>query len=139
MGAHSLPAQTRGIQFVKYLNEMRKLAPLESRSPAENLEEFRKFFNDTPARLDKKLSDYIYKLSQKKSYDTLYYYAVVFVQPLGNGVVRRAATVSQSPQIIQEWVQQMTSPTGDFPSWQADPWPTRAAAEKAVQDWMRQN
>ncbi len=132
-------AQTRGLQFVKYLNEMRQFPALERRTPAENLEEFRKFFPDAPPRLDKKLSDHIHKLSQRKSYDTLYYYAVVFVQPLGNGVVRRAATVSQSPQIIQEWVQEMTSPTGDFPSWQADPWPTRAGAEKAIQDWMGQN
>jgi hypothetical protein len=132
-------AQTRGNQFVKYLNAMRELPPLERRTPAENLAEFRKFFNDAPPRLDKKLAEYVYKLSQKKSYDTLYYYAVVFVQPLGNGTIRRAATFSQSPQIIQEWVQQMTSATGDYPSCQVSVWPTRAAAEKAVQDWMREN
>lgn len=130
-------AQKHKTEFVSYLNAMRKIPPLEPRTPAENLAEFHKFFNDPPPRFDKKLSDYIQKVAQKRPYDPLYYYTVVFVQPLGNGTIRRTATFSQSPQIIQEWVQQMTSPTGDYPSWQATPWPTRAAAEKAAQDWIR--
>ncbi len=130
-------AQKRWTEFVKYLNAMRQIPPLEPRTPAENLADFRKYFTEPPARLDKRLSDYIQKVAQKRPYDPLYYYAVVFMQPLGNGTIRRAATFSQSPQIIQEWVQQMTSPTGDYPSWEVKPWPTRAAAEKAAQDWMR--
>jgi Protein of unknown function (DUF1570) len=130
-------AQRRGTEFVKYLNAMRQIPPLEPRTPAENLAEFRKFFSEPPARLDKRLSEYIQRVAQKRPYDPLYYYTVVFVQPLGNGMIRRAARCSQSPQIIQEWVHEMTSPTGDYPSWQAYPWPTRAAAEKAAEDWMR--
>ncbi len=130
-------AQKRGPEFVKYVNAMRQIPPLEPRTPAENLADFRKYFTEPPARLDKRLSDYIQNVAQKRPYDPLYYYTVVFVQPLGNGTMRRAATFSQSPQIIQEWVQQMTSPTGDYPSWEVKPWPTRAAAEKAAQDWMR--
>ena len=116
---------------------MSQIPPLEPRTPEENLAEFRKFFNEAPARLDKKLADHIHKLSRKKTYDTLYYYQVFFQQALGNGVIRRAATVSQSPQIIQQWVQEMTSPIGDVPNWEANPWPTRARAEQAAQEWMR--
>ena len=130
-------AQKRGTDFVNYLNAMRRIPPLEPRTPQENLDEFRKFFDETPARLDKRLGDYIYKLSQKKTYDSLYYYAVIFQQPLGNGVIRRSAMVSQSPQIIQQWVQKMTSPTGDEPIWQADPFPTHARAVRAAEDWIR--
>ena len=52
-------------------------------------------------------------------------------------MVKRGATVSQSPQIIQEFIHKMTSPTGDIPTWQATPWPTRAKAELVIQEWMR--
>src|SRR5262249_35681573 len=112
-------AQRRGPEFVRYLKSMSKTPPLQPRTPAENLAEFRKFVSDAPARLDKKVSDYIHKLSQKKSYDTLYYYQVVFQQSLGNGVIRRAAMVSQSPQFIQQWILELTSPNGEIPNWEA--------------------
>ena len=80
---------------------MSQIPPLEPRTPARKPRRVSQVLQRPPARLDKKLSDYIHKLSQKRTYDPLYYYAVVFEQPLGNGMLRRAATVSQSPQIIQ--------------------------------------
>jgi hypothetical protein len=129
-------AQKRGPDFVKYLKAMIEIPPLEPRTPAQNLAEFRKFFTNSPAQLDKSVDDYIHKLSQKKSYDSLVAYAVVFQQSLGNGVVRRAATVSQSPQFIQQWVQEMTSPQGDVPIWEATPWSTRNQAFIAIRNWM---
>jgi hypothetical protein len=132
-------AQKRGPDFVNYLNAMRRIPPLEPRTPQQNLDEFRKFFDDAPARLDKRIAEYIHKLSQKKTYDSLLHYAVFFEQALGNGVVRRAAMVSQSPQMIQQWVQKMTSPTGAEPMWRADAWLTRGTAVRAAEDWMRGN
>ncbi len=132
-------AQKRFPEFMKYLKAMSQVPPFEQHTPAENLAEFRKYFSEPPAKLEKKLSEHIHKISQKRGYDSLFFYAVVFEQPLANGLLRRAATFSQSPQIIQEWVQEMTSPTGGLPSWEATTWPTRATAEKAVQDWMRGN
>ena len=130
-------AQKRGPEFVNYLKAMNQIPPLEPRSPEENLAEFRRFFSEPAAKLDKRLADHIHKLSQKRNFDSLYFYRVVFQQSLGNGVIHRAATVSQSPQIIQKWVQEMTSPNGDIPVWEVTPWPTRARAEQAAQEWMR--
>jgi hypothetical protein len=132
-------AQKRGPDFVKFLKAMKEIPPLAPRTPAENLAAFRKFFSNPPAQLDKSVDDYIHKLSQKKSYDSLVAYAVIFQQSLGNGVIRRAATVSQSPQFIQQWVQEMTSPQGDVPSWEATPWPTRNQAFIAIRNWMQSN
>ena len=86
-------AQKHGDDFVKYLKAMSQVPPLQPRTPEENLAEFRRFFGDDLAKLDKKLDEYIRKLSQKKEYDPLPYYTVIFAQPLGNGVVRRAATL----------------------------------------------
>ncbi len=119
-------AKKRGDDFVKYLKAMSQIAPLQPRTPQENLAAFRRFFADDPTKLDKKLDDYIRKLSQKKNYDPLPYYTVIFAQPLGNGVIRRLAKVSQSPQLIEQWVQQETVAGGGEPNWEATSWPTRA-------------
>ncbi len=132
-------AMERGGAFVDYLKAMSRIPPMQPRTPQENLDEFRKFFGDDMARLDKKVDVHIHKLSLKKAYDALFYYAVVFHQSLGNGMVRRAAYVSQSPQMIQQWVLDTTSPHGDVPNWEATPWPTRAQAIFAAEAWMRGN
>jgi hypothetical protein len=129
-------ARMRGPEFVKYLKAMSQVPPLQPRTPQENLAELRRHFNDDPAKLDKKLDDHIRKLSQKKGYDPLPYYTVFFAQPLGNGLIRRGAMVSQSPQMIQQWVQDMTAPHGAEPNWEAVPRPTRARAILAAEEWM---
>ena len=76
---------------------MSRIPPLQPRTPQENLVEFRKFFGDDLARLDKKVDDHIHKLSQKRKYDALFYYAVFFRQSLGNGMVRAPRTSANRP------------------------------------------
>src|SRR5262249_21282254 len=130
-------AQRHGPDFVKYLKALGQVPPLHPRTPAEHLAEFRKFFGDDLAKLDKRVDDYIHKLSRQKGYDRLPYYAVIFQQPLGGGMVLRGAKVSQSPQIIQQWVEQFTSPQGGLPDWQVFSCPTRAWALLTAEQWMR--
>jgi len=130
-------AQRRGTDFVKLLKSMSQVPPLQPRTPQENLAEFRKFFEGDLARLDKKVDDYIHNLSQKKTYDSLFWYAVIFEQTLGNGMVRRRAFWSQSPQVIQQTVLELTLPQGDVPNWEAIPKPTKAQAILAAEEWMR--
>jgi hypothetical protein len=130
-------AQKRGDDFIKYLKLMSQIPPLTPRTPIENLAAFREFFGEELTRLDKKLDEYIRKLSQKKNYDPLPYYTVIFAQPLGNGLVRRVATVSQSPQLIEQWVERETTAGGGEPNWEAISWPTRARAMLAAEEWMR--
>jgi hypothetical protein len=132
-------AQNRGTEIVKYLKAMSQIPPLQPRTPEENLADFRKFFGNDLARLDKKVDDHVHKISQKKSYDTLYYYAVVFHQVLANGMVRKVAFWSQSPQMIQQRVQELTDPQGAEPYWEAIPRPTRAQAIFTAEEWMRSN
>jgi hypothetical protein len=129
-------ARTRGPEFVKYLKAMSQVSPLRPRTPEENLAELRLYFNDDPAKLDKKLDEHIRKLSQKKGYDPLPFYTVFFAQPLGNGMIRRGAMFSQSPQMIQQWVQDMTAPHGAEPNWDVVTRPTRARAIFAAEAWM---
>ena len=53
------------------------------------------------------------------------------------GLFRRAAMVSQSPQMIQQWVQDLSNPQGAQPTWQAFPHATRARALIAIEAWIR--
>ncbi len=124
-------------EFVKYLKAMSQMPPLEPRTPDQQLAEFRKFFGDDLARVDRKADEHIRKLSQKPGVDPLPYYVVFFEQPLGGGMVRRAATYSQSPQMIEQWVHERSSPDGGIPNWQALPYSTRTRAISAMTEWMR--
>jgi hypothetical protein len=53
-------------------------------------------------------------------------------------MVRRGEKVGQSPQVIQSWVQEMTMPLGDVPSWESTPYPSYQRALLAAQEWMAQ-
>src|SRR5262249_34591845 len=107
------------------------------RTPAEHLASFRKSFGDDLARLDKKVDDYVRKLSRQPGYDPLPYYAVMMVQPLGGSAIRKVATFSQSPQVIQEWLEASTEPQGGPIEWQFLQCRTRSQAMLVVQQWMR--
>ena len=115
------------------------MPPLEPRTPEQHLAEFRKFFGDDLVKLDKKADEYIRKISQKRDITQLPSYAVIFEQPLGGGMVHRAAWISQSPQMIQQWVEQQISPQGGIPRWQAFSYSTRTQAFLAAEQWMRSN
>jgi hypothetical protein len=128
--------QARKADFVRYLQAMGRMPPLEPRSPEQHLAEFRRFFAE-PSKLDKRAEEYIRLQSRRKDFPDLPHYAVIFVQPLGGGMVSRKAFISQSPQMIQSWVEQAASPQGGVYNWQAVPFPTRARAELAVEEWIR--
>ena len=130
-------AQKRGPDFWKFLKSMSQMPPLQPRTPEEQRSEFCKFFGDELAKLDKKVDDHVRKLSRQPGYDRLPYYAVMFVQPLGAGVIRRAVKVSQSPQVIQQWVQDIIDPQGGVHTWQAFPFLTRSQANLTAEEWMR--
>jgi hypothetical protein len=130
-------ARRRGDEFVKYLKAMGQIPPLQPKTPEEHLAEFRKYFVEDLPKLDKKVDDHIRKLSKQKGYDRLPYYAVMFEWTLPNGLLSRAAMVSQSPQIIQQKVNELTSPDGLQPYWEAIDLPTRARADSMAWQWMR--
>jgi hypothetical protein len=118
---------------------MSAMPPLERRTPEQHLAEFRRFFGDDLSKVEKKAQEYIRKLSLTGNFTPLPFYAVIFEQALPGGMVRRGAMISQSPQVIQKWVEQYTAPQGGIPNWQAFPFPTRARALIAAEDWMRAN
>jgi len=47
--------------------------------------------------------------------------------------------VSQSPQLIKQWVDEISNPAAGLPSWQASPYPSRGRATLAVQEWIQSN
>jgi hypothetical protein len=123
--------------FVGFLKTMSQLPPLLPRTPEEHLAEFRRAFGHDLVKVDKAIDAYLRKLSKQRGYDPMPYYAVMYEQALPGGLARRAAMVSQSPQMIQQWVEEITNPQGAQPTWQAVPHPTRARALVAAEEWMK--
>src|SRR5262249_26688014 len=102
-------AMKRLDDFLDYIREMSKLEPFEDRSPEDQLRAFKAAFGPNLGRLDAAVIGHIRKL---KVHDAMPYYAVVFEQALPNGMVRRAAMVSQSPSVIRQWIETSTNPNG---------------------------
>jgi hypothetical protein len=130
--------QNRAPDFVRFLKSMSQMPPIERRSPEQNLAEFRRFFGE-PAKIDRKVEDYLRKQSQRKDFPDLPHYVLIFEQPLGGGMVNRKAMISQSPQVIQKSLEQWIPTQGVVYSWQLVPFPTRARAELAIEEWIRGN
>jgi hypothetical protein len=125
--------------FVKFLKAMSQMPPLEPRTPEDHLAEFRKFFGADLARLDKKVDTYIRSDLNRKDHFPLPFYAVMFEQALGGSLVRRVAWVSQSPQMIQEQVQELILPQGGIHNWRAVRCPNRTRAELVTGQWIHGN
>jgi hypothetical protein len=130
----------RGDDFIGYLKTMSEIPPLEPRTPEEHLAEFQKAFGQDLAKVDKAIDAYLRKLAKQKTFDPMPYYAVMFEQSLPTGLLRRGM-VSQSPQMIQQmvqqWIQEISNPQLSQVNWQALPHGTRARALVAVESWMQ--
>jgi hypothetical protein len=126
-------AMKRLDNFLDYIREMSKLAPFEERSPEDQLRAFRAAFGTNLGKLDAAVGSYLRKLPQA---DAVPYYAVMFEQQIPNGIVRRAAMVSQSPSVIRQWIESTTNPRGAEPRWQILPHPTKARALISAEQWM---
>jgi hypothetical protein len=127
----------RGDDFINYLKTMSEIPPLEPRTPEEHLDEFQKAFGQDLAKVDKAIEAYLRKLAKQKSFDPMPFYAVMFEQHMPAGFLDRKAMVSQSPQMIQQWIQEIANPQGGQINWQALPHGTRARAIVAVEGWMQ--
>ena len=123
--------------FVAYLKAMSQIPPLEPRTPEDHLAEFRKAFGSDLVKIDKTIDRYLKNLAKQKGYDPMPFYAATYEQSLPAGLLKRAAMVSQSPQMIQQWVEEISNPLGAQPTWQALPHATRARALLAVEEYMK--
>ncbi len=124
-------------EFTRYLLVMGRMSPLEPRTPEDHLKEFREYFGQDLDRLDREAEDYLHKLMRRGNFPSIPYYAVIVEQPLGGGMLRRTAWISQSPQMIQRWVEKTVSSGGGIYNWEAVPFPTRARAELYAENWIR--
>ncbi len=129
-------ASKRPTEFVDFLKVMSALPPLSKQTPEQQLALFREHFGHDLVKLDKRIDEAVVKLSQRKGYDRLPYYAVILEQSLGDGRIRRQAMVSQSPQIIRQWVANNTLALGTPPSWQYLKLDTRARATLVAEQWL---
>jgi len=111
---------------------MSQMKPLEKRSTEDHLAAFRKAFGGDLKKMDKAIAVHLSKLK----YDQLPYFAVIFEQPVGVQRLRRMAMVSQSPSMIQQWLEGCVSPNGGQPRWDVFPQPNRGSAKFMIQQWI---
>ena len=126
-------ANKRLPEFLDYLREMSLRPPLQRRDPQDHLADFQKCFGKNLVKLDSTVASYLGRL---KKFDVLPYYAVSYEQSLNNGSVYRAIMVSQSPSMIQQWIESVHNPRGGQPHWQILPHSTRARAILSAQEWL---
>jgi hypothetical protein len=129
-------AVKRPDDFVNYLKTMARMPPLQDRTPRDHLTAFRGAFGENLDKLGHVVDLYLGRLNQKVR-DPLPYYAVMFQQQAPNGSVKRAAIVSQSPSLIRQWLEAVTSPVGAPPVWEFVRHPTRTSAWFAAEQWVR--
>jgi hypothetical protein len=127
-------AMKRGPDFVTFLKAMAQLPPMKHVTPEEHLAMFRSAFGADLAKMDKMVATYLANL---KNYEKHPFYAVMFEQRVGAGMLKRAALVSQSPSIIRQWLDTVSSADGAPPTWEALPHSTRARALLTAQQWMQ--
>lgn len=127
-------ANKRFDRLIRYLTDLSTRPLLQECPPADHLVDFQAYFGDDLDRLDRSLLKY---LAGFKNIEGLAYYAVLFEQPFPNGIVRRAALVSQSPAMIRQWVEQNSFNDGLPPKWHALAFPTHTRARFAAETWFR--
>ena len=121
-------------EFVDFLKTMSRMPPLQTCSAEDHLAAFRAAFGKDLPHLDREIGAYLSRLKVK---DRLPYYSVKFQQRVPGGQIKRAAIVSQSPSMIRQWLDTVTSPRGDSPAWEAVPHPSRTRAYVAAEQFVR--
>ncbi len=120
-------------EFREYLMRMGRLAPLEPRSPAAQLAEFRSSFRRKPRELDRLVVSHLGRL---RGYEPLPFYAVGFRQPLIDGSEYRVTLVSQSPSVIARWIELVGMVDGGPPRVDLVPYASRERAVRAAAAWL---
>ena len=120
-------------EFVDYLKAMSRMPPLEPRTAEDHLAAFQEAFGPNLMKLDREIGTYLTRLKVK---DHLPFYSVMFQQRVPGGV-KRAAIVSQSPSMIRQWLDTVTSPRGDPPAWEAVSHPSRTRAYVVAEQFVR--
>jgi hypothetical protein len=126
-------AMKRVDEFVTYLRRMSTMAPFEKQTPEIRLAAFRAAFGNDLARLDREIDAYLGRL---KVNHHLPYYVVRFQQRMPSGLVKREAIVSQSPSMIRQWLETITSPIGEVPVWEPLQFGTRTPALLTAEEWV---
>ena len=120
--------------FMAYVKLMSQLQPLEPRTPEQQLAVFRAAFKTDLTRLDKDINKYLGRL---KVANPLPFYTMVFEQRMPGDAIRRAAIVSQSPSVIRQWLDAVTTPRGEYPSFHVFEFETKTPAMSTADAFVR--
>ncbi len=124
-------------QLFAYIRQLNQLRPFETRTPDQQLADFRAIFGKNLAKLDTQVADHLDKLKVPDA-QALPFYAVLIAQPVARNSVRRMAMVSQSPSMIRQWFDEASnSGRNDF-TWHVVPHPNRTRAMLTANTWVEE-
>ena len=125
-------ATRRSREFDAYLRDLSRQSPLARISEDAQFERFRRAFGEDLADLGRQVVRHA--MSQRCG-ESLPFFAVTFEQVIDDEQVRRGTIVSQSPWIVQQWLDGMMA-GGTFPPVVVPmSFPTRSSAFQAVEQW----
>lgn len=121
-------------KLAEYLRRLSDLPPATPRPPAIELAEFRATFGSDLGALARRVDTHRLKLE----YDVLPYYAALLTHDPGQGVVWRQAMVSQSPAMIEQWIQSLGINPHAAEAWQVFciPRASRVRAQNEANSWL---
>jgi hypothetical protein len=128
-------ASRRGDDLLRYLQAMGQMPPLEEQGPDDYLRAFRDAFGHDVGKVNSSVGKHLTTLK----YEILPYYFVMFEQPMPNGLLRKAALVSQSPTVIRQWLQSVESAEGAPGNWRVMSYVSLLQAKLAAEQWFDTN
>ncbi len=131
-------AQKQVDKFVAYIRKLNRLRPFETRTPEEQLADFREAFGPDLAKLDAQVAKHLGKLMKLPESQALPFYAVLLEQRVSPNAVRRMAMVSQSPSLIRQWVETASSQGDGQVHWEPIAHPNRTRAVMTADTWVHQ-
>ncbi len=129
--AHYL-ANKRFDGFVAYLKAMSKMQPMVDQTPEQHLKAFKAAFGQDLAGMDHLIHNHLAKLN----FEPMPFYAVVFEQAIGQRMVKRGTLVSQSPQVIRQWLDEMQAEHRSPYEWHAQAFQSKKKAFQAIDEWI---
>ncbi len=131
-------AQKQVDKFVAYIRKLNRLRPFETRTPEEQLADFREAFGPDLNKLDAQVAKHLSKLMKLPESQALPFYAVLLEQRVSPNAVRRMSMVSQSPSLIRQWVETASNQGDGQVHWEPIAHPNRTRAVMTADSWVHQ-
>lgn len=135
---HYLATERPG-QLKKYIGALGRLAPLDSRSKSQHLEDFKAAFGRQLPALASSVELHLDSLTRAQQFDWIPYLVFYLERETSPGLIKRDALVSQSPATILQAAEDIRIEESVLVRGWVRPFPTRNQAQQAATAWRSGN